>query len=445
MTAWQSRQRKEYGNIVFHSVITFMGQSAMQVVDLLFCRNLGSNASATVGTATSLLAWFMIVGIGLVSCLEYFIPNSVGAGEEDQAHAYFYAGLVAACAISLFSAWGLIGLSHLAPILGVNPVIISPVKLFCFIVAPSYFPVFLIPVLRVELQSRGYPHDSTFAFLGGNVLNIFLNWVLVLGHCGFASYGIKGSAIANVLSRFAILFYLVARTRWVRSKLRFPTTLTRKLQWPAVQAIFRMGFPTSLHLLFEMGAFVLVSTIAAGFVTAQNAAHAIVISIASFVFMIPMGISSAAALTISKANGENDPSFAAFLGNQSLKLGMVYAILGSLVLITTRHLLVSFFTNDAETIAISASLMIIVAFFQFGDAMQVILSGCLRGFGVTDIQAKMNAIGHWMIGIPVGLLLAFHFHLQIVGLWIGLCIGLFSVAAGLAYQWRKRTRALRFH
>ncbi len=433
-------QNKEYWNIVFHSVVSYLGQSLMQLVDLLFCKHLGSAASATVGTATSLFAWFLIVGIGLISSLEYFIPHSIGANDEKKAHSYFYTGILVACVIALASTVSLVLLAQLTPALGVNPEIIPNVQMFCNVTALSYFPVFLIQSLRVELQARGYPDDATYAFLFGNILNIFLNWALVLGHAGFPAMGIKGSAISNLLSRFGILIYLGMRVYWVRSKISHPLKPSKVQYGTYAMNILKMGLPTSLHMLFEMGAFVFVSTLAARLIAIQNAAHTIAISLASFAFMIPLGISSAAALTMSKALGEKDAPRAAALGRRSIKLGMIYALFGSAIFIFGRFYIVSLYTADAETLRIGCQLLFIVAIFQFGDAMQTIIAGCLRGFGETKIQAIMNAIGHWGIGIPLGIYFGFYRHLEIKGLWIGLCIGLFSVAFGLWTRWHKLTR-----
>jgi MATE family multidrug resistance protein len=426
-----------YWNIVFHSVVTFLGQSLMQVVDLLFCRDLGSTASATVGTATSLFAWFMIVGLGLVSSLEFFIPNSLGAGDEKKAHSYYYAGVAVAVLVSLFSTFALAGLVQGVELFGINPELRESVQHFCYIIAASYLPVFLVPVLRVELQARGYPHDSTYAFAFANALNILLNWVLVLGHLGSPALGIIGSAWANLLSRYGLLAYLLLRTYFVRSKLSIPVKPKEIPFKKFFKEIVVMGAPTSLHLLFEIGAFAFVGTLAARLTAVQNAAHAISLSLASFVFMIPMGLSSAAALTMSKANGMANAGHAIHLGYKTIYLGLAYALIGSIAIVFFRYPLMEMYTSDAGTIQIGASLLFVAAIFQFGDSMQVILAGCIRGFGQTRIQATMNAIGHWLIGIPLGMLLCFHFDMGIKGLWIGLCSGLFSVAIGLYFYWRR--------
>ena len=414
----------------------------MQVVDLLFCRNLGSQASATVGTASNFMAWFIIVGVGLVSSLEYYVPHSLGAKDDEKAHSYFYAGIGVAIGIGFFSMLGLFLLGHYNSVLGVNPEIQNTVAYFCSVTAPSYFAIFLVPILRVELQSRGFPRTSTYAFIFANLLNIFLNWVLVLGHLGVPALGLRGSPWASLLSRVGLLIFLWVRVAQVRSTLEVKINKWSISYRYYIRRILKMGLPTSLHLLFEMGAFILVSTLAARLSSAQNAAHSICLSIVSFSFMIPLGMSSAASLTMSKAMGEKNPAVAAHFARMTIRAGLIYACCSSLLISVFRKQILQFYTIDLETIAIGSSLLVIAAFFQFGDVLQVIFSGVLRGTGETKIQAQVNAIGHWLIGVPVGLFCGFYLHGGVRGLWVGLCAGLLSVAAGLAIRWKKKAAEL---
>jgi len=391
----------------------------MQVVDLLFCRDLGSNATASVGTATSFFAWFMILGIGIFSSLEFLIPHALGEGDEKKSDSYFFAGALLILLLTLGSTCGFIALTRMGALFGMDPAIQGSVARFSTILSLSFLPVFLTPLLRTELQARGHSHDTTLAFALGNGMNVFFNWALVFGHAGFPALGIEGSAWSNVLSRIAILGFLLYRVRLARRNTPF-TEFRSGIPWKLrMKTILRLGIPTSLQMFFEIGAFILVGTIAAGFPPAANAAHAIAISLASFVFMIPAGMGSAAALTMSRALGEGNPRLSFQLGQKTLKYGILYA-----------------------TLKIGSRLLLITALFQFGDALQVILSGCLRGLGETRVQAGMNAIGHGVIGVPLGLILCFHLDLGIEGLWIGLSAGLFSVAALLGSRYRKRRQAL---
>jgi MATE family multidrug resistance protein len=425
-----------YRSVLFHSITGYLGQSLMQAVDLAFCRDLGSAASATVGSSTSFFAWFMILGIGIFASLEYLIPHSLGRGREGRAREYFKSGTALIWALSLFSMGALVLLTRLAPLYGMNPEIVPSVTSFSAVLSLSFLPTFLIPLYRVELQARGRPHDTTIAFLLGNVLNAWLNWALIYGHSGLPALGVIGSAWANVISRFAILAFVVVRLR--RPPESPPT------RWKLrIKTILRTGMPISLQMLFEIGAFIFVSTLASRLTTEENTAHAVALSLASFLFMVPGGMSSAAALTMSRALGEGNPREGVLLGDRTLKIGALFAALSSITLWRMPGPLLSLFTSDPRALEVGASLLRITAIFQFGDALQVILSGCIRGFGETKVQARMNGIGHWLIGIPVGLALSFEWKMGIQGLWLGLCAGLFAVAILLGRHYLRITAAHR--
>ncbi|MBS1958706.1 MAG: MATE family efflux transporter [Bdellovibrionales bacterium] len=427
---------RRYWNVVITSIGGFMGQNLMQVVDLLFCRSLGAEGSATVGSATALCAWFIIIGLGVMWSLEYFIPHSLGSKDEERAQSFYYSGLAFATLVGLVSGVGLCLAAYFAPRFGIQATIIPGLQTFCYIVSTSYLPIFVTSSARIELQARGFPHEMTLAFIYGNLVNILLNYMFVLGHFGMPAMGTNGSAWANTLSRYGIMIYVLIRVYQVRRNVE-RAVHPRNVQYRKyLKEIWTMGFPTALHMVFEIGAFALVGTLAGQFENAKIAAHTIAISIASLAFMIPMGMSSATSLLMSEANGQMDRNHAVHLGWTTIRLGCIYAVVGSIVMITLRGLFVSAYTADEETIRIGSSLLMIAAIFQFGDAMQVILAGCIRGFGETKIQAKINGIGHWLVGLPIGLYLGYVQKMDVVGFWIGLCTGLFTVALGLFLKWR---------
>ncbi|NDG84747.1 MAG: MATE family efflux transporter [Proteobacteria bacterium] len=413
----------------------------MQLVDLLFCRDLGSVASATVGTASTFFAWFMVIGIGIWLSLEFLIPHALGGKEEKKAGEYFYSGVALSLFVTLVSIVAMDLLTRSGSFYGMNPEIAAPVERFSRVFSLSFLPTFLIPILRIQLQARGRPHDTTWGFALGNLMNVFLNWALIFGHAGFPALGVMGSAYSTLFSRLGILAFLLIRLRQSRDH-GPPLPALSEVKWKLrLKTIIRMGLNTSFQMLFEIGAFVFVSTMASKFATPETAAHTVVLTLASFTFMLPAGMGSAAALTMSHQLGAKRPHESVKLGDRTLLLGVGYALLTSLTLLIFRRELMACFTQDEKVIEVGASLLLIAAVFQVGDTLQVILSGCIRGFGETKVQAHANAIGHVAIGLPVGILLGFYRHQGIHGLWIGLCAGLFSVALILGRRYHLLSRA----
>ena len=106
------------------------------------------------------------------------------------------------------------------------------------------------------------------------------------------------------------------------------------------------------------------------------------------------------------------------------------------------HTLLGWFSHDPAVIELGAKILIIVALFQIADGMQVSATGALRGLGNTRTAMIANLIGHYPVGLVLGLVLCFGFKLGVIGLWIGLAAGLICVAAILLRAWAVTTRQI---
>src|SRR5262249_15528949 len=104
--------------------------------------------------------------------------------------------------------------------------------------------------------------------------------------------------------------------------------------------------------------------------------------------------------------------------------------------------LLSCFSQDGAVIELGAKILMLVAIFQIADGIQVSTTGALRGLGNTRAAMIANLIGHYPIGLALGLLLCFQFRFGAVGLWTGLAAGLISVATMLIRAWLAATRNL---
>jgi MATE family multidrug resistance protein len=79
--------------------------------------------------------------------------------------------------------------------------------------------------------------------------------------------------------------------------------------------------------------------------------------------------------------------------------------------------------------------------FQLADGTQVVMAGALRGWADTRSSMLANLIGHWAVGLPLGLIMAFSWGWGIFGIWIGLSAGLVVVASSLLARWSWITRS----
>jgi multidrug resistance protein, MATE family len=156
--------------------------------------------------------------------------------------------------------------------------------------------------------------------------------------------------------------------------------------------------------------------------------------------MLPLGISSAAAVRVGNELGRGNAPAAARSGWTALSLAVGVMSFAALTLLSLPGLIARLFTPQAEVIATAIVLLRIAAFFQLFDGLQVVATGALRGSGDTRTPMLCHFAGYWMIGLPVGAGLCFRAGFGVAGLWAGLSLGLILIGSALAWVWRRAAR-----
>jgi multidrug resistance protein, MATE family len=150
--------------------------------------------------------------------------------------------------------------------------------------------------------------------------------------------------------------------------------------------------------------------------------------------MVPLGISSAAAVSVGRAVGAGDPAGARAAGWTAVIVGALFSSCAALCFLSFAGQIAGFYTHDPETIRVAVSLLGIAAAYQIFDSIQIISTGALRGLGNTRTAMVWNLLGYWIIGLPLGCWLCFVCGWGIVGLWDGLCAAILLAACGLGIE-----------
>ena len=200
----------------------------------------------------------------------------------------------------------------------------------------------------------------------------------------------------------------------------------------------RIGAPIGAQFFFESFAFGLTALLMGWMGTASLAGHEIALNMAALTFMVPLGISGAAAAVVGRAIGRGDMTAARRDALASIGCGVGFMCLTALAFIAAPEWLAGQYTRDAATLAIAAALLPLAGAFQVFDGLQAVTGGVLRGTGDTKIPALLHMFAFWGIGVPLGAFLGFQTPLRERGLWIGLVAGLAMASALLS--WRVATR-----
>jgi MATE family multidrug resistance protein len=250
---------------------------------------------------------------------------------------------------------------------------------------------------------------------------------LVFGEYGLPKMDEAGLAWASFLVRVFLAIFL---------GLIILKDLRKKQNWidkKYFKSLFNMGLPLSISLFFEVLAFCLISLLIGKFGVDQSAANQIVLTVASVIFMVPLSISAAMTVKVGFSYGEKKPEDLKMWVKSGMILSCGFTTFFGVILLLFPQFIFSIFSSEIKLFVFAGLYLKVVALFQFFDGSQVTLSAILRGMGQTSITSKIILIGYWMIGLPVGALLAYQGGLQGYGYWVGIGIAQAFVAFLLCY------------
>jgi MATE family multidrug resistance protein len=299
-------------------------------------------------------------------------------------------------------------------------------------------PLLLYGGTRRYLQGVGQVRVITATYVLANLLNWFGNWVLIYGKLGMPALGVNGSAISTCVSRVLMAVALLGFA-W-----RYERTRGHPLfhhwagpQLDRLRELVRLGLPAAGQIVLEVGAWNL-STLSAGFLTpVALATHAIALNYASISYMVPLGVSAAAAVSVGHAVGAGDPERARRAGWLALALGTSFMLMAAVAFLVVPRPLIMLYTHDPRVLVVGPSLLWIAAAFQIFDGIQTVCTGALRGLGETRVPMIANLVGYWVMGLPLGFILCFVLKWGIYGMWIGLTLALIVISITLLLRWHR--------
>lgn len=416
-----------------------VGTMLMGVVDTMMLGHLSAQALAAGALGHIVTITCLMVGYGFLSALDPLVAQAYGAGEARALGGHLQRGFVLAGALTAPFVLGLLDVEPLLRALGQPAAVSRDAADYTRAILWGVLPYFLAMVLRQTLQAMSVVRPVAIAIVLGNGVNAALNWILIFGHFGAPALGVRGSALSTSVARWVMFLYILAASRrWLVPYWRGFTAEAAAVREYLV--LLRIGTPIAFHNSVELLIFGVTAVLIGQIGVAELGGHQIALNMASLSFMVPMGISGAAATRVGNAIGRGDMPGARHAAAACLILGGG-AMLGFATLFAALPgPLARLYTVDPAVIAVVVTLLPIAALFQVCDGLQVVSAGVLRGAADTTIPAAVALVGYWVIGLPVGWWLAFRAGMGPAGLWWGITVGLTVVAVLLVGRIAMRFR-----
>ena len=424
-------------------VLAELGWMSMAIVDTMMVGRLPNSAVAmgAVSLGSALFIVLALFGEGLLLGLDTLVSQAFGAGRREDCHRSLINGVYLSVALTPLLAAPIWFLPQLLRSTHVDVAVALETIPYTNALTWGLFPLLLYFAVRRCLQAMNMVRPVAFALVTANIVNAVFNWLLIYGKWGFTAMGTVGSGWSTAIARVYMAAVLIGYLFWYDRKhhtelLKTPVDLDLR----RIRQLIALGIPAAVQFTLESGVFATVTALIARLGAVPLATHQIALNTVAFTYMVPLGISSAAAVRVGQALGRKDPRGAAVAGGTAIFIGAAFMTLMGVVLLVVPRWIARIYTTDETVIRNAGMLLAAGAAFQLFDGIQSVATGALRGTGDTRTPMLCHFTAYWIIGLPLGAWLCFRRGWGALGLWIGLSLALILIGIVLLAVWRRTTR-----
>ncbi|RKD90690.1 MATE family efflux transporter [Mangrovibacterium diazotrophicum] len=419
-------------------IFSQVGQVTVSLVDNMMVGHSGTTELAAASFSNSIFIIGMLLGMGMTMGMTPLVGKYFSRKDETEVGSYLKNGLFLHAITAILIVAVMTGVAFLLGRMG-QPEEVSEMAFSYFLVlVASIIPLLIFYSCKQFLEGMGNTKVAMVITLSSNLVNIVLNYLLIFGKYGFPEMGLLGAGVATFISRLIMPFILFAfmwhHTSFHRlSRIAWST----KLEKSKIRELFNIGFPIGTQIVVEVLTFSVGAVMMGWIGKEQLAAHQVAIGMASFTYMISLGVGAATTIHVSHEYGVNNFKLIRRFVFTALHLIVLFMSTMGILFVIFRHQLPHLFTNDAAVIRIAAGLLIIAALFQIFDGIQVALLSCLRGLSDVKMPMFLAFLSYSVVGLPISYLCAFVLGFGAMGVWMGFLVGLASAAALFAYRLRR--------
>ncbi|KQC28514.1 MATE family efflux transporter [Flagellimonas eckloniae] len=450
-----SRYTKEFKynlRLSYPVILGMLGHTFVAFADNIMVGQLGTAELAAVSLGNSFVFIAMSLGIGFSTAITPLVAEADGAGNTANGKSALKHGLVL-CTLLGLSLFGIILLCKpIMYLMKQPPEVVELAIPYLELVAFSLVPLIIFQAFKQFSEGLSQTKYPMYATILANVVNITINYLLIFGSFGFPKLGIVGAAIGTLVSRFIMVGYI-----WflLKRKEKFKVYITgfnfRLIEKKVIRKIISLGFPSALQMFFEVAIFTAAIWLSGVLGKNAQAANQIALNLSSMTFMVGMGLSVAAMVRVGNQKGLQNFSELRRIAKSIFFLTLLLEIVFAAIFLLGRHWLPTIYLDvddvinqmdNTEVIFIAAKLLLIAAFFQISDGIQVVVLGALRGLQDVKIPTLITFIAYWLIGFPISYYFGLYTEFKSSGIWMGLLLGLTASAVMLYIRFNYLTKKL---
>ncbi|MDQ0243462.1 MATE family multidrug resistance protein [Bacillus fengqiuensis] len=427
---------KQFAAILFPILVTQFAMFSMNFFDTMMSGRVSAHDLAGVAIGVNLWVPVFTGLSGILMAVTPLVAQLVGANEKEKVPFSVTQAIYVSIIMALFVLGiGALFLDSILTNMNLEPEVRRIAKQYLLALAIGIIPLFIYTVLRNFMDALGKTRVTMIITLLSLPINVVFNYMLIFGKFGFPALGGVGAGVATAITYwviFGITLFITIRMNPFSAYLLFRKLYTPS--WKNWKELLKIGVPIGFAIFFETSIFAAVTLLMSAYDTNTIASHQAAINFASFLYMIPLSISMALTIVVGFEVGAKRYADARQYSRLGVSMAVVMAFICGIFLFYLREPIAGMYTTETEVLALTSHFLVYAIFFQLSDALQAPIQGALRGYKDVNVTFLMALISYWVIGLPLGYVLANHTHLEAFGYWIGLITGLASGACGLSYR-----------
>lgn len=423
------------------AILAQLAQMSFGVIDTVMAGRYSADALAAVAIGVSIFNPIIVFIIGIFLALSPIAAQYNGDDNKVGVTRSFQTGVVMSFILALPSAFLLISLEPVLWALGITESIIPLTSSYLSILAWGVFPLYFFLALRFCNEGMFANKAIMYCSLIALPFNVLCNYWFINGGLGVPAMGAIGVAWATLvvwsIMAISLLAYTLTSQRYHNYNLFSHWLKPRLIDY---MEVLKVGTPMGIGLGLEVALFGAVGLMIGRYSVPDIAGHQVALNISSLAYTLSLGLSAAVTARVGYHIGKKDLAQARQTGFMGMTFGVIISIFTAASMILFNQSFIAVFTSDEFVVGVASQLIILAAIFQIPDGIQVNASGALRGMKDTKVPMNICIISYWILGFPVGYILAEYANWGVQGYWVAIISGLTISAALMARRFNNLTR-----
>ena len=378
----------------------------------------GQLAVSSVGLSTEIIYSFfnIIIAVGVSTALTSLVSRAIGSKDYKKAEIIANAGIKIAVVLAFifFSLLFFIP-DKILNLAGATKEMLPLATRYAKISSFSFFLLTLSSTINGVF--RGVKDTKTSLYVAGsiNIVNLFLDYVLIFGNLGFPEWGITGAAVATVAGNFIGILLQWSRLKKLPFKISFFSCVSKKDIWEIICFAIPSGLQEANFSLSRLLGLTFILSLG----TAAFAANQIGIAIEAISTMPGWGVAIACTALVGHSIGENNPNKSHEYTLYSTIIASIFMGVLAVFFFFIPKTLISFFINKQEidVIRIGAICLQVAAFEQIPIAIVTVLGSYFKGIGNPKIPFYVSFFTNWFLRLPIAFYLISILRLPVYIYW----------------------------